>query len=127
MTWRVEGDHVLLQGKRKQRISMGLEGAKFSRAVPIPEGVDPKRITTRFNSLDGQYIVEGFKVKTPPYGRRKTSRAYFDETRMSLTVDLGGTRAQELVDTSQGSEINCFEGAARNSNIGNSKTDKIVI
>lgn len=106
---------------------MGVEGAKFSRAVPIPEGVDPKRITARYNSLDGQYIVEGFKVKTPPFRRRKTSSAYFDETKVTLTVDLGSTRAQELVYGNQGSAMNRFQGAARNSSLVNSTTDKVVI
>lgn len=127
MTWRVEGDHVLLQGKRKQRLNMGLEGAKFSRAVPIPAGVDPKRITARFNSLDGQFIVEGFKEKTPTFRRRKTSSAYFDETKISLTVDLGSARAQEIY-VNEDSGMNCFESGARNSSFVNSTaTDKIVI
>ena len=96
MKWCVEGEHVLLQGKRTASVDRGVEGAKFSRAIPIPEGVDPKKITTRYNSLSGQYIVEGAKLreKRP---RRKTSSAFYDESRMTLTVDLGSTMEQELV------------------------------
>lgn len=124
MVWRVEGEHVLVQGKRTQRIDKGVEGAKFSRAIPIPEGVDPKRITTRFSSLDGQYIVEGIKFKTERRGRRKTSSAFYDETKMTLTVDLGGGRAQELVSGNEGSTLNHF---AANSGAFTAKTDKIII
>ena len=122
MVWKVEGKHVLVQGKRVQRINHGVEGAKFRRAIPIPEEVDPKRITTRFSSLDGQYIIEGVKFKTDQCGRRKTSSEYFDEAKMTLTVDLGSTRAQELVYNS--SATNSLSGDRR---VFNPKTDKIVI
>lgn len=127
MTLRVEGDHVLLQGKRTQRINMGVEGAKFSRAIPIPEGVNPKRITARYNALDGQYIVEGVKEKSSPCRRRKTSSAYFDESRMTLTVELGSPRAQELVYANNSLGTNRAEGAVRNSSRVNTTTDKVVI
>lgn len=122
MTLRVEGDHVLLQGKRTQRINMGVEGAKFSRAFPIPQGVNPKRITSRYSALDGQYIVEGVQEKSSPCRRRKTSTAYFDETKMSLTVELGSQRAQELVYDNFG--LNRAESVARNSNMVKTTTDK---
>lgn len=125
MTLRVEGDHVLLQGKRTQRINMGVEGAKFSRAIPIPQGVNPKRITARYNALDGQYIVEGVKEKSSSCKRRNTSTAYFDETKMTLTVELGSPRAQELVYANDNLGMNRAEGAVRNmSNMVKTTTDK---
>lgn len=123
MIWRVEGEHVLVQGKRTQRVEKGVEGAKFSRAIPIPEGVDPKQITTRYSSLDGQYIIEGVKFKTHR-PRRKTSSAFFDESRMTLTVDLGSGRAQELVSANGGSTVNILAG---NSRVFDAATDKIEI
>lgn len=126
MTWRVEGGYVLLQGKRTQRINKGVEGAKFSRAIPIPQGVDPKRITTRYNALDGQFIVEGIKVKTLPCGR-KTSSAYFDETKISLTVDLGSAKAQELVYSDDNSGVSRLERTARSSPVFKTTTDKVII
>ena len=129
MVLRVEGDHVLLQGKRTQRINMGVEGAKFSRAIPIPQGVNPKRITARYSTLDGQYIVEGVKEKSSPCRRRKTSTAYFDETKMRLTVELGSPRAQELVYANDNLGMNRAEGVVRNSNMVKTTTnkDKVVI
>ena len=128
MTLRVEGDHVLLQGKRTQRINVGVEGAKFSRAIPIPPGVNPKRITARYNALDGQYIVEGVKEKSSSC-RRRTSTAYFDETKMRLTVELGSPRAQELVYANENLGMNRAEGAVRDSNMVKTTTvnDKVVI
>ena len=101
---------------------MGVEGAKFSRALPIPQGVNPKRITARYNALDGQYIVEGVKEKSSPCRRRKTSTAYFDETKMSLTVELGSSRAQELVYDSLG--MNRAENVVKNGNMVKMTTDK---
>lgn len=127
MTCRVEGNHVLLQGKRTERISMGVEGAKFSKAIPIPEGVDPKRITTRYNSLDGQYIVEGVKMTSAQFKRKRFSSAYSEESKMTVSVDLGSTRVQERVFSRDGLGMNHFEGASRNSSIFKTTTDKIVI
>ena len=124
MTLQVEGDHILLQGKRTQRISMGVEGAKFSRAIPIPQGVNPKRITARYNALDGQYIVEGVKEKSSSCRRRNTTTAYFDESKMTLTVELGSPRAQELLYANDNLGLNRAEGAARNSNMVKTTTDK---
>ena len=123
MKWCVEGEHVLLQGKRTSKLDKGLEGAKFSRAIPIPKGVDPKQITTRFSSLDGQYIIEGVKIKTERPGRR-ASTAFYDETKMTLTVDLGSARAQELVFQNEGSAANCL---SRNGGVFVGKADKIEI
>lgn len=112
MKWTVEGEHVLLKGKRTSRIESGVEGNKFSRAIPIPEGVDPKQITTRFSSLDGQYIIEGVKFKTGKRQMRRQSSAFFDETKMTLTVDFGNTSAQQLVFQNEGSNANSLDGSS---------------
>lgn len=103
---------------------MGVEGAKFSRAIPIPQGVNPKRITARYNALDGQYIVEGVKEKSSSCRRRNTTTAYFDESKMTLTVELGSPRAQELLYANDNLGLNRAEGAARNSNMVKTTTDK---
>lgn len=96
MKWCVEGEHVLLQGKRTARMEKGVEGMKFSRAIPIPVGIDPKKITTRYDSLSGQFIIEGAKLKAVKRPMRRTSSAFYDESKMTLTVDLGNTMTQEL-------------------------------
>lgn len=123
MVWQVEDEHVLVQGKRAQRVDKGVEGAKFSRAIPIPDGVDPKRISTRFNDIDGQYIIEGVKFekeqRTP---KRKTSCEVFNEAKMTLTIDLGNSRAQKLVHNDL--SMNHLIGNRR---VFDPETDKIVI
>lgn len=126
ITWKVEGDHVLLQGKRSQRNGKGAEGAKFSRAIPIPHGVDPKRITTRYSDIDGQYIVEGVKGRTKPRPRR-TSRAYFDETRVSLTIDLGSSKAHGLTNTASNPRMSRLERSASCFPTFDTSTDKVEI
>ena len=102
---------------------MGVEGAKFSRAIPIPPGVNPKSIRARYNALDGQYIVEGVKEKSSSC-RRRTSTAYFDESKMTLTVELGSPRAQELLYANNSLGMNRAEGAVRNINMVKTATDK---
>ena len=122
MVWKVEGEHVLVQGKRTQRIDKGLEGAKFSRAIPIPDGVDPKQISSRFSTIDGQYIIEGVKFETEQRPKRRTSCAFFDEVKMKLSIDLGDSIVHELVH--DGSNMN---HVTENRRVFNTETDKIVI
>ena len=128
ITWKVEGEHVLLQGKRSQRNGKGAEGAKFSRAIPIPQGVDPKRITTRYSDIDGQYIVEGVKGKAKPRPRR-TNSVYFDETKVSLSVELGSSKAQGLAKaaTASNPRMSRLERSASCSPAFFTPTDKIEI
>lgn len=112
--WRVEGEHVLLQGKRTGRMEKGVEGMKFSRAIPIPEGIDPKKITTRYDSLSGQFIIEGAKlqaVKRP--AERKTSRAFYGESKMTLSFDLGNTMAEDLSFSAGSNYLNDGSGSAK--------------
>ena len=98
MSYRVEEGYVHVRGKRAQRINKGVEGSKFSRMIPIPEGVDPTRISARYSVRDGHYVIEGTKVTSSDAVRkRKSSYARFDETRMTLTVDLGDERVQREV------------------------------
>lgn len=111
--WRVEGEHVLLQGKRTGRMEKGVEGMKFSRAIPIPEGIDPKKITTRYDSLSGQFIIEGAKLQAVKRSRRKTSSAFYDESKMTVKVDLGNTLAEELVFSAGSNYLNDGSGSAK--------------
>lgn len=111
--WCVEGEHVLLQGKRTGRMEKGVEGMKFSRAIPIPEGIDPKKITTRYDSLSGQFIIEGAKLQAVKRPKRKTSHAFYDESKMTLSFDLGNTMPEELSFSAGSNCLNDGSGSAK--------------
>lgn len=95
ITWKVDGEHVVVLGKRCRSIQKGVQGNKFSRVIPIPDGVDAKQISGRFSVGDGLFILEGVKANVPT--SKSSKSAYFDDHTATLIYDLGERfKPQEL-------------------------------
>jgi len=85
ITFKVENGKIALHGKHSVKGEFGWETSEFHRYYTLPQGVDPKTITSRI--ADGVMYIEGFKL--PPDAKK-------DDKKFDMTLDVRGFNPDDV-------------------------------
>jgi len=86
IAFKVDDGQVVVHGKHCTRGEFGWETSEFHRHFSLPEGVDPKSVTSRV--ADGVLYIEGFKL--PPTPQNK------DDKKFDMTLDVRGFNPDDV-------------------------------
>lgn len=128
ITWKVQEDAIHVVGKRSSALNrsteaLRVEGARFSRVIPIPEQVCRNSISARFVG-DGLFIVEGTK-KTEKVKRQPSQTAYFDDMGFCVSMQINGKPADYLGGSDNKYVTDCSGNCLERSASGSSFSSKL--
>ena len=100
---RVDGDKLIVSGKRHTKNKYGSDSSEFQRVYNIPENVDIEGFTSKINN-EGQLEIEAPKIKQEKHQETEQSIQQ-DDNKFKAVLDVTKYKPEEVSVKVQGNQV----------------------